>query len=162
MKRIITILLLTTLFQMQGQISVGVFADAKLLFIGDGNGNDAGTLDLIVLPKLQNNGVPIFVYPYFEYANLNGGNYIRYALGVGYGFEVKNISIEPSIDYGRIVRWGGAYSSFNGLLEVSYKMRPKTYLSVLNSLTQRNDLAFKWEDKAWRYNFYFGARYEIY
>jgi len=150
---------------MQGQINIGVYADAKLLFIGDDYGNDAGTIDVVILTKLYNGGYGgwsrnILVYPVFEYAKLSGGKYMRYAMGVGYKFGNK-LNIEPSIDYGRVVRWGWAYSSFNGLLCVSYGISNKIQISVLNSLTQRNDLKFRWGDDVWRYNFYFGLTYDV-
>ena len=159
MKKLILLILLIG-FTVQGQITIGVYADAKLLFIGDDKGNDAGTLDLVVIPKLRN-GKGVFVYPYFEYADLQGGEYLRYGIGGGYSFELRNLNIEPSLDYGRILRWDKAYSSFNGILEVNYKITPRIRLSVLASLTQRNDIKYKWEDATWRYNLYGGLTYQL-
>jgi len=159
MKQLIYLILLIGITS-TSQISVGFYADSKLLFIGDGKGNDAGTLNVVVIPKL-NTPKGVFVYPLFEIANLYGGTYIRYALGGGYAFKLNRLSIEPSVDYGRILRWGGAYSSFNGLIELNYSITPQVGVSALASLTQRNDLKYRWEDATLRQNFYIGLTYNL-
>jgi hypothetical protein len=159
MKKLILFILLIG-FTVQSQITIGVYADAKLLIVGDDRGNDSGTIDLLVLPKLRN-GKGVFFYPSFEFADLKGGEYYRYAIGGGYSFKINNFSIEPSLDYGRINRWGGTYSSFNGLCEVNYKVTPKIKLGLLGSFTQRQDLTYKWSEDTWRYNIYIGLSYQL-
>ena len=147
------------------QIEIGLYQDVKLATMKDDASNDPFTTDLLLTVKLINQGAyekwakSIFVYPLVEYAELNGGTYIRYALGVGYKFKLNKFNISPSIDYGRIERWGGVYSSFNGLIEVGYMITDNIGLGLLGGLTQRNDLAYRWKDKTLTQSFYAGCKY---
>ena len=160
MKTIILFLLIG--FTATSQIDIGIYADGRLLLLGDDKGNDPLTINMVVIPKLHNKeGNSIFVYPLYEYADLEGGTYTRWALGMGWKQEVNKFTIEPSIDYGRILRWDAVYSSFNGLLEFSYSITPKIKICVLNSVTQRQDLKYKWSEETWRYNLYFGAKINV-
>lgn len=164
----IRILIFLLCFTATSQIDVGLYQDLKLAVQKDDYGNDPFTTDAILIVKMYNGGnrkdswnKNLFAYPMLELADIDGGFYVRYGMGIGYKFEFWNINIEPSIDYGRIYRWETVYTSFNGLLSISYKVTPKFNLSILNGYTQRNDLFGKWGTRVWRYNFYVGATYNI-
>lgn len=166
MKKIILTLFLATQI-ITGQITTGIYQDAKLAFTQDDHGNDPFTLDAVILFKLYNGGSGkkwaenILVNVNVELADLNGGFYTRYGLGAGYKFEIRKLAIEPAFDYGRVVRWNVAFDSFNLSTEIKYKINKRFSGGFLFQYTQRNDLYYKWGKKKWTEAFYFGITYLI-
>ena len=168
MKKIILILFLAIGINVKSQITISVFQDVKLAFTEDVVGNKPFTLDILVLPKLFNGGnrsdswdKQIFVYPYFEYADLSGGKYVRWAMGFGYEFCITNkIGISPSFDYGIINRWGFATFSSNIMVQTHYQISNKFSVGLLFSKTRRTDLDI-YKEGQWVDNFYFGITYKI-
>jgi len=168
MKHLTYILLLFSAL-VTAQIELSVYQDAKLAVIGDDKGNDAFTTDLVVIPRMYNGGTraynwthQIFVYPYFEYADLQDGRYLRYAMGVGYRFKLPlKINVSPSFDYGAVNRWGSSAFSYNLGLDISYQLTKKLAISTFSSITERPHLRVKWGTQKPTYNFYVGATYLI-
>ena len=154
---------------MYSQIEMSLHQDGRLLVLGDDHGNDPGTIDVLFTTRFYNGGNrrynwthEIFVYVPIEFADLDDGDYWRYAMGVGYEFKVsKRISVLPSFDYGATTRWNATAFSYNGLLELGYNLTPKLRLGVLGAITQRPDLYYKWETTTPTYSLYFGLTYMV-
>jgi len=168
MKKLLLTIALVIGFTMNSQITFSFYQDAKLAFQNDGHGNDPFTADVTILSKWYNGGLrpdhwskQIFVYPSFEYADLNHSRYIRIALGVGYRFRIWKIDLEPSIDYGFIDRWGGTTQSFNALVELTYRLTERINLGFLLGLTERTDLLAVYGTTKPTQNFAFGFKYEL-
>lgn len=168
MKKLILILILAIGFTATGQVEFAGYQDFKLATQTDDAGNDPFTLDVVILAKFYNGGnrpdnwsKQIFVLIDFEYADLSGGEYIRWSGGVGYRFDIWKLQLSPSIDYGIINRWHRGFSSFNGLIDLTYMITDNFGISALASLTQRNDLKWKWDDNEPVPGFYLGAKFLI-
>jgi len=171
MKKLILILILAIGFTGHSQIEIGLYQDVKLAVMTDDAGNDPFTTDLVFTAKMYNGGNrtynwshEIFVYPFFEYADLNGGTYLRYAMGVGYTFRLPlDLAVSTSFDFGLINRPTNNVTTFSGnvMVEVSYNLTTRLKISVLNTLTQRNDLDIMWGGNHWTHSFYAGVTYLI-
>ena len=168
MKKTILILIFAIGLTATAQIEFAAYQDVKLATMEDDAGNKPLTADVVILAKFYNGGnradnwsKQIFYLIDFEYANLNGGEYIRYSAGVGYRFDIWKLQLSPSIDYGIINRWDRAFSSFNGLIDLTYMLTPKFGVSALASLTQRQDLKWKYSDNKLVKGFYIGAKFLI-
>lgn len=130
----------------QSNINLTLHHDAKLLLIGDNKGNDAITVNFLVkaeIPIKEYLSSTLFVYPVIEYADLTGGNYQRYGVGIGYNlFDVfKNFDLGLSIDYGKLKR-GNIYDScsvnLNG--EIAYRISNRLKVSYVYQIGERPDL----------------------
>lgn len=170
MKNLLILLFLFIVNVAEAQVSLAVYQDASLAFTEDDHGNKPYTADIVFNGRLYNGGnradnwsKQIFFVLDVEYADLFGGTFWRYGIGFGYTFQniFSKISISPSLDYGRIVRWNAGYSSFNGLIDISYMFTDKVGVSLLSTLTQRNDLKSRWGDDKLKTGFYIGAVYKI-
>jgi len=162
---LLIILLISLTCYSQGSIELSFYVDGKLLLTEDDYGNTPPTFNTITRIQLQGYDTKlgfVTIPVSFEYADLSGGRYIRYAAGAGFTFNtIKRLYISPAINYGRIVRFGGVFSSFEGVLAISYRITPKIKISLLGSITKRADLYFQWGTKVWRENFYGGLIYRI-
>lgn len=107
MKILLLILCVLYIIPTTGQESfnVTIHQDTKLVFIGDNRGNHRGTIDILVKVQIPLVKFPkgyVFIFPSYEYAELLGGTFRRYAVGVGYTikdvyFKNFNIGLFPSI-----------------------------------------------------------------
>ncbi|MFK5981499.1 MAG: hypothetical protein QM499_01195 [Flavobacteriaceae bacterium] len=171
MKKLILIIVLAIGLNATSQIELGLYQDVKLAVTKDDAGNTPFTTDLVFTAKMYNGGTrtynwthEIFVYPYLEYADLSGGTYLRYAMGLGYTFRLPlNLAISTSFDFGLINRPTKSVTTFssNGIFEVSYKITPRLKVSALNTIAQRNDLDVMWGGSHWTHSFYGGVTYLI-
>ena len=85
-KLILLISLLTTIntFSQGGILTLNVYQDQRLLWVGDDKGNSSGTINALIRSEWQGNPSELgylFVYPQFEIADLAGGTYRRYSAG---------------------------------------------------------------------------------
>ena len=152
--------------QAQDNISVGLYQDARLLFIGDDKGNDALTLDAKIDISLQ--GYQFNLY-YFEmrvqgeYAKLSGGDYTSLLVNPNWVFnqQFQNIEISGGGLIGLIWRWNQSYITYGLSADISYILTPRLKLSALGQLISRGDLYEKWNDSGLKPNFYIGLKYNL-
>ena len=161
LKATLLILLITSFCHAQSQrgsgsgcgLSVSIYQDARLMFLGDQDHNiDKGTLDLVLRVKMegyQDRYGYFVVYPEFEYAEIEG-IYKRYSVNVGYVLNqlpVKDFELGFGIGWGWIDRYGKSMFSFAGTSNLSYKITDNIKLSLLGQITERKDLAVMWGNK---------------
>lgn len=137
-------LTLSSMFARQ-TVDISFHHDSKFLFIGDERGNDAGTLDFILradfrLKKFAKSYLT--VGPSYEYADLAGGTFTRYSLGIGYVQEkvfLKNLSFGVYPNYGLISRQHVKTGSFGINIELFYKISKRFSLSYVHQTLERTD-----------------------
>ena len=157
-------ILLTVVMTAQEKLSFNVYMDPTLLLIGDDHGNDPGTLDILLKLEMQGNQYQygyIYVYPQFEYADLEGGQYMRWAAGIGYTFNTifKRLEASPQVNFGALQRPIGTSFSWEFGADLTYKLTKRLKLSALLTYTQRQDLDFMWNlNNEWRINGYLGVK----
>ena len=127
----------------QDRVTVQVSQDAKLAFVGDDKGNDALTPNLFVrvgLEGYENHLGYIAPIAEYEYADLKGGLYHRYSLGLAHHFEpVDKLVFGYSAQFGFIVREGTTMSGiFSG--DLAYRVLERLYLVGTLQGTIRTDL----------------------
>jgi len=163
-KCLILLLLISLACYSQDGIWVNGFIDGKLLVSDDDYGNTAPTFNTVTQIDLQGLDTKwgfTTVYAKFEYADINP-RMIRYSAGGGFTFNgVKRFEVFPSINYGRIMRYDKAFSSFEGVVAISYLITPKLKVSLLGALTQRNDILYRWGNVVWRESGFIGLGYKI-
>lgn len=128
--------------------------DSKFLFIGDERGNDAGTLDFILradfrLKKFARSYLT--VGPSYEYADLVGGTFTRYSLGIGYVREkvfLKNLSFGVYPNYGLISRQHSKTGSFGINIDIFYKISKRFSLSYVHQTLERTDFIALYDSQA--------------
>jgi len=149
----------------QEGITINCYIDGKLLVIGDSHQDNKSKLDVAIQVDLQGNQYDVgylFVYPKFEYADLLESAYLRYSGGVGFSFYLgKNFELAPSLNYGRVIRYDRAFSSFEGCLSLNYRLGSRWKVSLLGTLTQRNDIKYRWGTNVIRESGYIGLIYKI-
>lgn len=129
----------------QDRITLNIAQDAKFLFIGDDRGNDAGTLDLLFRSEWQGKQTSVgymLVAPEFEYSNLQGGDYRRYSLNLGYTLTfAAPFEFTATAGYGVIDRKHvGADFSAGAQLEAAFAISPNFKLYTAYQFTERSDL----------------------
>ncbi|WP_166964673.1 hypothetical protein [Yeosuana marina] len=130
----------------QEKTTISVFQDAKLLVAGDNKGNKALTPNIITRLNMQGNQQKwgyMTVFPEFEYAQLKGGNYIRYSANLGYTFNklvIKNTEAGAFAGWGWIDRENFTYHSWSFSGVVNYKISNAFKICSMVQITQRNDL----------------------
>ena len=141
----------------QDNVSISIYQDAKLAFVGDDKGNDAFTPNILTRVnfncKQDKNGYG-FVFPEFEYAALQGGEYFRYSLNGGYTFNQIIPKIEASLTggIGMIHRNNVSGLSLGCSGVLSYKLG-RFSPSIMLQLTDRYDL------NKWRTSGFIGIKY---
>ncbi len=143
MKKLILITLLAIAMTTQGQVTLNISQDAKLLFAGDDKGNDAGTMDLTIRSEwhyFNNEDISFFVAPEYEYADLKTP-YRRYSVNAGftYNLPVNRLDGTASVGYGIIDHYKG-YTGFGGNLQLSYEILNNFKLFVDLEIVDRKDL----------------------
>jgi hypothetical protein len=150
----------------QDNVSIGVYQDARLLFLGDERGNKPGTIDAkleISLQGYQLNGYYFSINTQIEYANLKGGDYSSLLIIPNWTFnqQIENIELSGGIVTGLIHRWKQSYFTYGLSGDLSYKLSDKLKLSALGQLIKRGDLSDRWNTKGLNPNFYIGIKYNL-
>jgi len=157
MKKLIILLLLCSVSAYSQTWSINIYQDVKLAFLEDDYGNKPYTADVVAKAELRGKQYKsgfIFLYPQLEIALLSGGDYLRAAAGAGFTFnELDWIDFSPSVNLGIIERWGHCYKGLEFQLETSVKISENFRISLLGTLTDRNDIDL------WRANTYVGFKY---
>ncbi len=104
MKKLITLLLLTTIVQAQnrtGYAAIIVGADTKNLILGSNATNNAPELNILYKLVMGSNNFELTA----SYERFEAISFDKIALGVGYHINYKNITLIPSIESCLISRW---------------------------------------------------------
>jgi len=157
MKKLIIIiaLMFAAATQAQDTFSVSVVQDVKLAFTEDNHGNIPYTMDLVI--KLEKQWFYIVFYSQAELADLYGGFYQRYAIGVGYSFNtlLENLTLTGSYNYGLIRRFEQTFFGSEVQAEASFRIYKGLSLAALCSYTDRIEIG------DWTPNAYFGLKYDF-
>lgn len=153
----ITLFFISSINYSQEKMSLGVFQDARLMFLGDERGNSPGTMDLLLRLRLEGKQKKIgyFVfYLSYEHANL-ASTLIRYSSSVGFTFNnlsksnkfINRFDFTPTIGYGNLNRNRNnsidKYYNWSFCEETSFKVNKFMKISFLTQLMQRSDLKRK-------------------
>lgn len=163
----IAILGFLALCNAQDNISIGLYQDARLLFVGDERGNNAGTIDVKLDISLQGNQFTHYYFemrPQLEYANLQGGKYVSWLINGGWVFNqmFNNIEAGAYLTIGAIHRFGGAFGTYGVTADLSYKLNDNLKISLLAQTINRSDLTFMYNtNKPMKFNGYVGLKYNI-
>tara|TARA_B110000914_G_scaffold28547_1_gene21268 strand:- start:67 stop:642 length:576 start_codon:yes stop_codon:yes gene_type:complete len=154
---LILLFLITSNSLSQEKVSLGIFQDAKLMFLGDHRGNGPGTMDVILRFKIEGkqNKIGYFVYFFnYEHANL-ASTFNRYSLSAGYTFNTINLrnnflnrfEFTPIVGYGILHRDRSnsldRYYNWSFGEETAFRVSPFMKISFLTQLMQRSDLKRK-------------------
>ncbi len=160
-------------------MSLSVYQDLKLLFVGDDLGNSAFTPDILV--KLEVDAFKLKKSSFHfvlgaEYADLKSSSFQRFFLGFGYKTSfpfLKKFVFGTSIDHGLMLRGKSSFlgnakvdeSSFMGIslnFETTYPVTDKTRLSLMIQAIDRKDLSIRFTTgNTIRYSIYFGAKFTL-
>lgn len=155
MRYLITILLIISSIstKAQRQISVSIHQDAKLLFVGDNKGNQAGTQDILISMDWQGNQFKHYYFTIktqYETARLVGGNFYRYTVNTGWIFNnliIPKLETAIYIGIGAIHRSKelklGSLLTYNIMSELNYKILKNSFASIKLELVKRTDLKNK-------------------
>lgn len=102
--------------------------------------------------------------PMFEYAELKGSIYRRYAVDVGYTFNrlfEERLEFTPSINYGIQDRWKKSWLVFGADFELSYALTDTLSLSLLAQFVERKDLKWAYDDYLIRFSGFIGITIDI-
>ena len=154
---LILLFLITSNSLSQEKVSLGIFQDARLMFLGDHRGNGPGTMDVILRFKIEGkqNKIGYFVYFFnYEHANL-ASTFNRYSLSAGYTFNTINLrnnflnrfEFTPIVGYGILLRDRSnsldRYYNWSFGEETAFRVSPFMKISFLTQLMQRSDLKRK-------------------
>jgi len=143
MKKLLLILLFPLFTFSQEVISLSIYQDAKMAFVGDKRGNDALTINLRIKNEWQGKQLKnsyFFVAPEFEFAQLQE-DYYRYSANVGQRFNQfsKLIEMSYSIGYGLISRSNISATSLGADFETQININ-KSFAFLLNlQVIERSD-----------------------
>ena len=174
-KYLIVILVVSlTQYSSNSQITISAYQDLRLAVSGDDHGNDFGTLDLVLRSEWQARQTKlgyVFVYPQWEYADLAGGSYNRYAGGAGFTFNTwaEKIDFSPSVNWGMLGRFERTFFTWEFVGDLSFRISDRFRFSTMGSFTQRTDLDYSQylneapfkKGSTWIFNFYFGLKYYL-
>tara|TARA_R110000772_G_scaffold52546_1_gene120529 strand:- start:1537 stop:2043 length:507 start_codon:yes stop_codon:yes gene_type:complete len=143
MKKLILITVLLMSVLSYGQITMNVSQDARLLFLGDDKGNDAGTMDITIRSEWHywaNDYVSYFVAPEYEYAELTTP-YRRYSVNFGATYKLPIDKLEGTISIGHgIIDHYKGYMGFGGNFQLSYEVLEGFKLFLDAEIVDRKDL----------------------
>jgi len=159
MKKLLIILLFPFLSFSQSGLSLTIYQDAKLAFVGDKRGNEAFTPNFRIRNEWkgkQRTGYYIFVAPEFEFAQL-ADDYYRYSANVGFRLNEfsKRFEASASLGYGLIVRESISSKSFSMDGELSYNLNNKFAVLLSSQIVQRTDIGVV------RFSGFIGLRYKL-
>ena len=156
-------IILITLFFVQSNLfsqenlALGVFQDARLMFLGDERGNSPGTMDLLLRFKLEGKQKDLGYFVYYlgyEHANL-ASTLKRYSISFGFTFNnlsktskfLNRFEFTPTVGYGNLNRNRNdsidKYYNWSFCEETSFKVNEFMKISFLTQLMQRSDLKRK-------------------
>lgn len=167
--KLIILILFPLLLTAQSSLEISVTQDARLLFLGDNKGNEAGTLNTVINLNMQGKQYEYYYFsisPQFEFANLKDKFY-RYSVN---GIWTFNRLIIPKLEAGigigagiihrdNIELAGQLSYSFTG--ELSYPITKKIKATTKYELVKRSDLKVLYGDKELKPNFYIGFKFKI-
>ena len=164
MKQLILFPLIFLTLNLNAQIELGLYAD-KITFFGDGNFNKIGTLDIKATmdwrSDLETHSFALKTQ--YEYADLYGGYYSRFTVGLGAYIPINNFEIGGFANIGLIKRKGVETPlTYSILGEVNYKLTDKFSISSQLEYVYRSDLDVLWNDKnVWKINGLIGIKYKF-
>lgn len=151
----------------QDRVSFSLHQDSRLFLIGDNHGNSRGTLNLLARIKLQGKQRKTGYFtliPSYEQANLQN-RYKRYSIDIGYTFNrinlknlnfTKNIEVSLSVGYGKINHFSQNTYDWSSIGEIAYKFNNWLKFGIINQLTERTDLFYKYKKNEIRFSSFFG------
>ena len=153
----ISLFFISSIIYSQEKMSLGVFQDARLMFLGDERGNSPGTMDLLLRLRLEAKqkklGYFVF-YLSYEHANL-ASTLKRYSSSFGFTFNnlsksnkfINRFEFTPTVGYGNLNRNRNnsidKYYNWSFCEETSFKVNEFMKISFLTQLMQRSDLKRK-------------------
>jgi hypothetical protein len=166
MKNLILILVLlisSTVFA-QKEVSLQILQFSGLS-TGSTRTNDTFTTNFLSSFKMngkQNKKGFVTAALVFEYANLDE-DYIRWSGNIGYNFNkfINDFEIGFYLNYGGINRWGVGFLSYGGITELNYKLNENLKISLVNQITERADLAYRYGNKDLKYSLFFGVELSL-
>ena len=168
MKTKLILIFLLLAMSAQAQIELTLMQDLKLATTADDAGNEPFTLDLKTYLRFYNKGSKhqwlhnSYAGISYEYANLYGGDYTRYAMGLGYTFNfTKRFNGTIGGDLGQTIRWGGSMFSWELQGDLSYKLTKNFSLTAAATLVSRPDLKERWGTQEPTYSGFVGVKYYI-
>lgn len=161
--RTLIILLLALNLNAQDGISVGVFHDIKLgLGMDEEHGNDKPTLDLLLNVSLEGKQFQYYyfsVVPFFEIAQLEGGDFKRYGVSLMWNFNeliLDGLEIGIGTGFGVIHR-PESYASYSFTADLSYTITKGISLALKNEWVRRSEL----KTPKLGYNLMFGIKLNL-
>ena len=155
MKAIILILLSLTL---NAQVQVGMYAD-KIMILGDGGSNEIGTLDMKLTMDWRSDYMALKTQ--YEYAELSGGYYSRFTVGLGKYFPIDDFEVGGFANIGLLKRkYVETPLTYSFLGELNYNLDEHWSLSLHLEYVYRIDLVILWdENNPWKPNGLIGVKY---
>jgi len=163
MKKLLLILLFTTIATAQEKISLGVYQDAKLTFYRDNHGNEPFTADIVITANLEGKQFKHYYFslqPFYEYADLHGGKLHRYGINTNWNLNqliITNTTITAGIGLGLIHRFSMGFPSYQANLELKHKIAQWLELAIRTELVRRSEL----EDPQFKPNLSYGIIIEL-
>ena len=132
----------------QEMFSVDVFVDPKMAMKKDSHGNNPFTLDLLVNYSVQFEQRAFGYYSIgqsIEYADLYGGEYLRYSLlQVSYTFNrfsfTDRLEATIALNFGMIKRWAKGYNNYGGNFDIAFAFTDRIKLTSLLQIVKRTDI----------------------
>lgn len=118
--------------------NLNIAQDLSLAILDDNHLNEAFTLDATIRGEFQFDQQTIFAE--YEHADLGGGSYNRYIIGLGYIFEIYRFELQPMFGVGFIDRFQKTTNTFTVSGQLVYKLTD--WFGVFGELefTKRSDL----------------------
>lgn len=160
-------------------MTISVYQDLKLLFLGDDLGNSAFTPDILVKLEIETFTLKNSSFQFHlgaEYSDLKSSSFQRFFIGFGYkrSFSfIKKFVFGASIDHGLMLRGKTSFignkeqneKSFMGLslnLEATYPIKEKIHLSLMLQTIDRRDLTARFNTgNTIRHSVFFGAKFAL-
>ena len=154
----------------QEKFSLDVLFDPKMATFEDDHGNKPFTLNVLTGFSLQS-AQRTFGYYFFgqsiEYAELQGGNYLRYSIiQVGYTFnripKLQSLECSVSANYGYTRRWSQGFTNYGANFELAYALTNSMKITSLLQIVRRTDIEeFDNKDMIHRASFFMGVKFNI-
>lgn len=173
MKKIVclfSLIIFSDVMVSQEVFSVDVLLDGKLAIMKDDHGNTPFTLNGLVNYSAQLRQQKLgyfFVGQSVEYANLFGGEYLRYSIAqLGYTFNrfsfAKNLEASMAINYGIVDRWSLHFANFGGFCDLSYAFGRSFKFTSLVQVVRRTDIESARMPIIYRTSVFFGIKLNLF
>ena len=166
-KLILFSLLISLITYSQKNISIQSVQDIRLATIGDNRGNNPFTPNVLTTFKmngLQNEFGYVVVGISYEFASLKDDMYKRFSVSAGYIWNkliVDDFEVGIFLNYGGISRWEVAFLSFGIINEINYKLNDNFKLVLLNQLSQRSDLKYRYNTDEFKFSVFLGIEINL-